>query len=48
MKGWLFEYAKKTRLSEVLVTENKLLRKYVSAKNKNLVKLIESISNAEN
>ena len=48
LKSWLFEYSKKTRLTEVLLTENKVLRKYVSQKNKEIVKLIETIKNAEN
>jgi chromosome segregation ATPase len=48
VRGWVFEYAKKTRLAEVLITENKLLRKFVTAKNKYIVKLIEAIANAEN
>jgi hypothetical protein len=48
MKGWLFEFAKKTRLSETLLRENKLLRKFVSGKNKDIVKLITSITNSQN
>ena len=48
LKSWLFEYSKKTRLTEVLLTENKILRKYVCEKNKEIVKLIETIKNAEN
>lgn len=44
----MFEFAKKTRLSEVLLTENKLLRRYVSSKNQDIVRIIETIKNAEN
>ena len=48
IRGWIFEFAKKTKLSETLITENELLRKYISQKNKEIVKLIESINSTEN
>ena len=34
MKGWIFEFAKKTKLTEVLISENKLLRQSITGKNK--------------
>lgn len=48
IKGWVFEFAKKTKLTEVLISENKLLRKSITGKNKEIVKLIEGIAKADN
>ena len=45
MKGWIFEFAKKTKLSETLLSENQILRKAITNKNSEIVKLIEGISN---
>ena len=40
MKGWVFQFAKKTKLSEVLLNENQILRKAILTKNKEIVRLI--------
>ena len=46
MRAWVLEFAKTAKLSEVLISENKVLRQSITKKNKEIVKLIESIGQA--
>lgn len=48
MRSWVLEFAKTARLTEVLIGENKILRQSITKKNKEIVKLIEEIGQAEN
>lgn len=48
MRAWVLEFAKTAKLSEVLISENKVLRQSITKKNKEIVKLIESIGQAQN
>lgn len=33
VKGWYFEYTKKAKLTQMMIEENKTIRKYVGKKN---------------
>lgn len=48
MRSWVLEFAKTAKLTEVLIGENKVLRQSIASKNKEIVKLIEGIGQAEN
>ena len=48
MRAWVLEFAKTAKLSEVLISENKVLRQSITKKNKEIVKLIETIGQAQN
>lgn len=48
MRSWVLEFAKTAKLTEVLIGENKILRQSIAGKNREIVKLIEGIGEAEN
>ena len=48
MRSWVLEFAKTAKLTEVLIGENKVLRQSIAGKNKEIVRLIEGIGQAEN
>ena len=47
MRSWVLEFAKTAKLTEVLISENSVLRKSIGAKNKEIVRLIEGIGEAQ-
>lgn len=47
MRAWVMEFAKTAKLTEVLIGENKVLRQSISKKNKEIVKLIDTIGQAD-
>lgn len=48
VKGWNFEFAKTAMLTHTLLRENKILRGFISQKNKDIVKLINALQQTEN
>lgn len=48
MRAWVLEFAKTAKLTEVLIGENKVLRQSIAGKNREIVRLIEGIAQAEN
>lgn len=47
MRSWVLEFAKTAKLTEVLIGQNKILRQSITKKNKEIVKLIDSIGQAD-
>ncbi len=48
MRAWVLEFAKTAKNTQVLIKENKILRQSIALKNKEIVKLIEGIGEAQN
>ncbi len=48
MRAWVLQFAKTAKNTEILIKENKILRQSIVLKNKEIVKLIEGIGQAEN
>jgi hypothetical protein len=47
MRSWVLEFAKTAKLTEVLIGENKVLRQSIAGKNREIVRLIEGIGQAD-